>query len=491
MPDEDVPLSSPPPPLSGMARAAVKREPGAGEEEERPSHLVAAAAAPAATATTTSAGQQQVQGPVPTLAEATARRNKKRNDPRNFAGDGAGGASEVKQGHDNSGQTSATSSPTIRSPRHPSSRRGSLNAQAAEDATRFAATILEDNNGDDGDAHAQPLLAAAAQPGGIHPEQLRQQLARLEENLHNNVTDDVDIDNDDLFANGGRHTVHAAVSNWYPRRTVTGGYSDDAVAAAREEDDTTFPQSLPTLTPRSPMSPTRRREASHDDVEHDSLLGPPRQRMRTSAELHGMSPELSHQTQATEQMVGADPSHEMSGLSDEDTIGADVAMHLLSQHAAALRNIVAPPPPPPPPPTTGREMLPPPPPPPQLPVTSPESETTGASARRGHTVTMRRHEENNESPSESATRMSMREQRLNAANTRMNRHVMEQRMAIRDIEDALSGAVMGLGMLNLEDSATPGPESGINALSIEQMLDACQLEDMSLNRIAGIVSINQ
>ena len=64
-------------------------------------------------------------------------------------------------------------------------------------------------------------------------------------------------------------------------------------------------------------------------------------------------------------------------------------------------------------------------------------------------------------------------------------------MAIRDIEDALSGAVMGLGMLNLEDSATPGPESGINALSIEQMLDACQLEDMSLNRIAGIVSINQ
>ena len=462
---------------------AVKREnsPGPGEEEpeERPSHLVAAAAA-ATAAAATSAGQQQVQGPVPTLAEATARRNKKRNDPRNFAGDGAGGASEVKQGHDNSGQTSATSSPTIRSPRHPSSRRGSLNAQAADDATRSAATILEDNNDDD--AHAQPVLAAAAQPGGIHPEQLRQQLARLEENLHNNVTDDVDIDNDDLFANGGRHTVHAAVSNWY---------SDDAVAAAREEDDTTFPQSLPTLTPRSPMSPTRRREASHDDVEHDSLLGPPRQRMRTSAELHGMSPELSHQTQATEQMVGADPSHEMSGLSDEDTIGADVTMHLLSQHAAALRNIVAPPPPPPPPPTTGREMLPPPPPPPQLPVTSPESETTGASARRGHTVTMRRHEENNESPSESATRISMREQRLNAANTRMNRHVMEQRMAIRDIEDALSGAEMGLRILNLEDSATPGPESRINALSIEQMLDACQLEDMSLNRIAGIVSINQ
>ncbi|XRB08656.1 hypothetical protein NFJ02_36g92100 [Pycnococcus provasolii] len=476
---------------------AVKREnsPGAGEEEpeERPSHLVAAAA------TTTSAGQQQVQvqGPVPTLAEATARRNKKRNDPRNFAGDGAGGASEVKQGHDNSGQTSATSSPTgqtsatssptIRSPRHPSSRRGSLNAQAADDATRSAATILEDNNGDGGDedggdAHAQPVLAAAAQPGGIHPEQLRQQLARLEENLHNNVTDDVDVDNDDLFANGGRHTVHAAVSNWY---------SDDAIAAAREEDDTTFPQSLPTLTPRSPISPTRRREASHDDVEHDSLLGPPRQRMRTSAELHGMSPELSHQTQATEQMVGADPSHEMSGLSDEDTIGADVTMHLLSQHAASLRNIVAPPPPPPPPPTTGREMLPPPPPPPQLPVTSPESETTGASARRGHTVTMRRHEENNESPSESATRISMREQRLNAANTRLNRHVMEQRMAIRDIEDALSGAEMGLRILNLEDSATPGPESRINALSIEQMLDACQLEDMSLNRIAGIVSINQ
>ncbi len=85
----------------------------------------------------------------------------------------------------------------------------------------------------------------------------------------------------------------------------------------------------------------------------------------------------------------------------------------------------------------------------------------------------------------------MREQRLNAANTRLNRHVMEQRMAIRDIEDALSGAEMGLRILNLEDSATPGPESGINALSIEQMLDACQLEDMSLNRIAGIVSINQ